>query len=771
MNNFSFDKAIDLLNKKSYDEAESELIRLKKLILIEAQKSDNSSEKKVYISYVHRIDSLIEEINKKRIISIPKEENIEVKKDNVEIVRFSDVIGLEDVKTSLRNRIIYPYIYPEIYSTFNKKPGGGVLLYGPPGTGKTMVVKALANEIGAEFFSIKCSTLLSKYFGESETNIRNLFEKANESHKAVIFFDELDALATQRDSSDGPMNRVVAELLTSIDGFSKISNNLLIIGATNIPWSLDDAMIRPPRFSDMIYVSLPELKTREELFKLKLEDVKKDEINYLNLAELTDGYSAADITEIIEKSKDYPINRAITTNEIGELKMEDLLLTISRSRKSVTEDLVKKYENYNEKSGAVLNNDFKKTTLLSNEEPLINKESHVNEDSHLNDTFDYSKGYVRPPLDLLKSYDNHVEVDHEKNISMINKTFEEYQIKLTDVSYVQGVLFTRYLVRLEKGERINKVRKSADEIRMRMKSANIRIIAPIQGMDAIGVEIPNEVLGFVGLKDLLHQSKEIRFPLGVNVNNECVECDILSSPHILVGGSTGSGKSVNLNILINSILFKYSPDDVRLLLVDPKRVEFNIYKNIPHSLTTKPLFETDEISRAFSYLINEMERRYQLLEENYCRNIGEYNKKYQKLPYIIAVVDEFSSIVSNDGSFMDKVTRLSQLSRAAGIHLYFATQRPSADVITGTIKNNFTTRIAFSVASIYDSRTIINETGAENLIGKGDMLYSKSGDTSERVQGAYISLDEIIEVVNFVRDNNKQYKKIDKIVGGAESGE
>ncbi len=350
MKQISFEAVSLLIEQGEYDQSITELLKIKKALLENAKEANVSQVKQKFVKQATQVDQLIEKVRiKKDTENEIETEEMDKPIQTGKVVHFSDVIGLSDVKNALRNRIIYPFEYPEIFEAFDKKAGGGVLLYGPPGTGKTLVVRALANEIGADFYPMKCSDLLSKYFGESEANIKKLFADANKSKRAVIFFDELDALASKRGDETGPMNRVVAELLTSIDGFSGSNPNVLIVGATNMPWLLDDALVRPPRFSEMIYVSIPDFDARIDLFKLYLKNVQTEELDYDLLAALTEGHSAADITEIVEMSKNYPIQRAIKEAKIGSLKMDDLEVAISNSRKSVTDEMLDTYETFNER--------------------------------------------------------------------------------------------------------------------------------------------------------------------------------------------------------------------------------------------------------------------------------------------------------------------------------------------------------------------------------------------------------------------------------------
>jgi S-DNA-T family DNA segregation ATPase FtsK/SpoIIIE len=301
----------------------------------------------------------------------------------------------------------------------------------------------------------------------------------------------------------------------------------------------------------------------------------------------------------------------------------------------------------------------------------------------------------------------------------------------------------------------------SDNIALALAATQVRIVAPIPGKSAVGVEIPNrkrDIIGFREILPYLTSSLGIPMVLGRSLMGEPVVVDVVKAPHLLIAGSTGSGKSVCVNSLICSVLFRRSPKQVRMILVDPKIVELNIYNGIPH-LLTPVITDAKKTLKALDFCLYEMERRYKLLQALSVRNIIGYNEKIEssrlareKLPYILVVIDEFADLMHLVGKDMEsKVSRLAAMSRAVGIHLVLATQRPSVDVITGVIKNNIPTRIAFAVTSSTDSRIILDEPGADKLLGKGDMLYmSSSSPATERIQGSFLSDNEVEQVVAFV---------------------
>lgn len=379
--------------------------------------------------------------------------------------------------------------------------------------------------------------------------------------------------------------------------------------------------------------------------------------------------------------------------------------------------------------------------------------------------------YVAPTTDLLKTYEKLVPApkDKEENIKAIEDTLESFKIEAKVVNTITGPTFTRYELEMGVGVSVSNIEKYESDIMMNLGAENIFIQAPIPGKKYVGIEVPNKKRGTVGLKEIVEseeftKGKGLSFAIGQDVDGENYVCDITKMPHVLIAGATGAGKSVCINTLICSILFKYSPEDVRLLLIDPKRVELTMYNNLPHMLLPEALSEPVEVLNALDWACEEMEKRYNLFKENLVQNIEAYNKKVdlrrvQKMPYIVIVVDEVADLVmALKKSFEQRVVRLAQKARAAGIHIVLATQRPSVDVITGLIKANLPARIAFTTTSITDSKTILDYAGAEKLLRLGDMLLSMAQYPSiRRVQGAFIDAQEVVPITQFIRKNNRTY--------------
>ena len=373
--------------------------------------------------------------------------------------------------------------------------------------------------------------------------------------------------------------------------------------------------------------------------------------------------------------------------------------------------------------------------------------------------------YKFPPISLLNEYphtSNIIGEDTKLQAQILIETLAQFKYDVELRNIVQGPTVTMFEIIPAPGIKVNSITNLRDNIAMNLAAKKVRILAPIPGQTAVGVEIPNLRRDKVGFKEVLTSAvtSEMAVPmtLGRTLYGECKSFDVATSPHMLIAGSTGSGKSVCVNSLICSILYTRSPRDVRLIMVDPKVVELTLYNGIPH-LLTPVITETKRALKVLDFCIDEMDRRNKMLSKMSVRNIKGYNKKIkelhiaqEKMPYIVVIIDEFASLMSTAGKDLDeKVSRLTAMSRAVGIHLVFATQRPSVDVITGVIKNNLPTRVAFAVTSIQDSRTIIGTTGAEDLLGKGDMLFSANGKAVTRMQGVFLSDEEVENIVDFAK--------------------
>jgi len=388
------------------------------------------------------------------------------------------------------------------------------------------------------------------------------------------------------------------------------------------------------------------------------------------------------------------------------------------------------------------------------------------------------KKYEFPPVDLLtkpKGTKGVSERDLQETAMKLQSTLDSFGVRVTVTNVSCGPAVTRYELQPEQGVKVSKITSLADDIKLNLAAADVRIEAPIPGKAAVGIEVPNKENSTVLLRELLESSEftghgsNVAFAVGKDIGGQTVVTDIAKMPHLLIAGATGSGKSVCINTLIMSILYKADPSEVKLIMVDPKVVELSVYNGIPH-LMIPVVTDPKKASAALNWAVIEMTERYQKFAELGVRDLKGYNErvadaakqgleeeKYKHLPQIVIIVDELADLMMvAPGEVEDSICRLAQLARAAGLHLVIATQRPSVNVITGLIKANIPSRIAFAVSSAIDSRTILDGAGAEKLLGKGDMLFFPSGYSKPvRVQGAFVSDREVSAVVDFLKANNE----------------
>jgi DNA segregation ATPase FtsK/SpoIIIE, S-DNA-T family len=392
-----------------------------------------------------------------------------------------------------------------------------------------------------------------------------------------------------------------------------------------------------------------------------------------------------------------------------------------------------------------------------------------------------------------ESASSHKTTDTEQRATAqaIAETLATFDIPARVVDYVAGPTVTLFEVEIAKGVRLSRVTALADDLALSLAASTVRILAPIPGKALVGVEVPNQRRTSVTLGDCLAPAGEggpLLLGIGKDVAGAPVLADLASMPHLLIGGTTGSGKSVAINAMLMSILLRTTPAEVRMILIDPKRVELGLYNNVPH-LYVPVVTEPKEAASALAWSVSEMERRLKVLQLAGVRNIGSYNALVQdgkgpegaaELPYLIIVIDELADLMMVAAKEVeDSIVRIAQLARAAGIHLIVATQRPEANVVTGIIKANITNRIAFNVASAIDSRVILDQPGAEKLVGLGDMLFSTPAwPKPKRIQGCYVDEREIEEVVAHLKKQGEPdyheeilHLRVSSVGGGVDSGE
>lgn len=380
--------------------------------------------------------------------------------------------------------------------------------------------------------------------------------------------------------------------------------------------------------------------------------------------------------------------------------------------------------------------------------------------------------YKLPPMSLLKLSKGNNDKENvesvKQNIATLERVLADFEIPGKIKECHIGPSVTQYELELKAGTKVNKLLSIQKEIALNLAAKDVRIQAPIPGKSTIGIELPNKVNSAVSFREILSKLPEpsdksiLAVGLGKDIMGSVKWAEINATPHLLIAGATGSGKSVCINCIIASILMRTRPDEVKLVMVDPKKVELSMYNGVPH-LLTPVVTDPKKASVALKNIVREMEKRYQIFEDTKCKNISSYNKMceansdYNKMPYIVFIIDELADLMLVAAKDVeDSIMRITQMARAAGIHLIVATQRPSTDVITGVVKANIPSRISFAVSSSIDSRTILDQTGAEKLLGKGDMLFKPMGENVPiRIQGAYVSDEELEKIVSFTISQQK----------------
>jgi DNA segregation ATPase FtsK/SpoIIIE, S-DNA-T family len=416
--------------------------------------------------------------------------------------------------------------------------------------------------------------------------------------------------------------------------------------------------------------------------------------------------------------------------------------------------------------------DFLKTDSTDREKENINDLGIKESEEEIKNEIDINSirevEYVFPKIDLLT--ENRVKSNsHDKkellsNAKVLEDTLQSFNVDAKVIQVSRGPSVTRYELQPSPGVKVSRIVNLADDIALNLATSSVRIEAPIPGKAAVGIEVPNREVVAVTLREVLESNEflefnsKLAFGLGKDISGKCILADISKMPHLLIAGATGSGKSVCINTLITSLVYKSSPNDVKMLLIDPKVVELSVYNGIPH-LLIPVVTDPKKAASALFWAVNEMTQRYKLFADSNVRNIESYNKLMEstgvspKIPQIVIIIDELADLMmvaANDVE--DAICRLAQMARAAGMHLVIATQRPSVDVITGVIKANIPSRISFAVSSQIDSRTILDMSGAEKLLGRGDMLFLPIGENKPiRIQGAFISEKEVENVVEYLK--------------------
>lgn len=493
---------------------------------------------------------------------------------------------------------------------------------------------------------------------------------------------------------------------------------------------------------------------------IKIVGFNKAEDDYLEILEGTQSVDTSDYQESMDND-DFEILNKLKNSGKTELKKDPKIEDFDKNTVSAINPDGKDNVNNFAISNVEIASAHSDKTINNGGLNLGKEEENTVENDHLKYI-----NYELPDVKLLNSVKKKTDSKSKqkviKNAEALKQTLKDFGVDANINQVTVGPTITRYEIQPKPGVKVSKIVNLTDDIALSLAARSIRIEAPIPGKNAIGIEVPNEEAQMVGVKEIIdsdefrdHKSS-IAMGLGKDVSGKIIVGDIASMPHMLIAGSTGSGKSVCVNTLISSILYKSKPDEVKLLLIDPKVVELANYNGIPH-LLIPVVTDPKKAANALNWAVTEMNRRYKLFADNQVKDITSYNEKTdkeQKLPKIVIIIDELADLMmvsAND--IEDCICRLAQMARAAGMHLIIATQRPSVDVITGIIKANIPSRIAFAVSSQIDSRTILDSAGAEKLLGKGDMLYYPIGASKpQRLQGAFISEEESESVIEFVKN-------------------
>lgn len=576
--------------------------------------------------------------------------------------------------------------------------------------------------------------------------------------------------------SENEIKKIISNEEKDEDDFSITEENKDI---TN----LSDIILKPKQdinLSKDENMDLDILKRVDNLLKKRDEEIK----NSSSIIVESDYEEEEEVEDFSYKREE----ERISSNEYEKDRSEKITLNNSYNGEFTKKEFEKTEENKIEK---VEDKDLDKP---ANQEFTNIKSSLNKEDNSFNDLKEekknLNKDYVFPPSTLLKNAKKVIIEDEEyrKVAIKLQQTLQNFgvEVKISNIS--KGPVVTRYELIPKQGVKVSKIVSLQDDIKLSLAAEEIRIEAPIPGKSAIGIEVPNKENNIVSFRELVENiefkenKNRISFAIGRDISGKTVISDIAKMPHLLIAGATGSGKSVCINTLIMSILYAYSPEDVKLIMIDPKVVELSVYNGIPH-LLIPVVTEAKKAASAINWAVAEMTERYKKFAEASVRDIVGYNEKIKKekmlnvldhdvkkMPQIVIIIDELSDLMMlAQNEVEEAICRLAQLARACGIHLVIATQRPSVNVITGLIKANIPSRIAFAVSSSIDSRTIIDSGGAEKLLGKGDMLFSPQGTPKPiRVQGALVSDEEVFAVVDFIKNqgleaqyDNDTIKKIE----------
>jgi len=612
----------------------------------------------------------------------------------------------------------------------------------------------------------------------SENEFEDSINKVNTNIAANSYIDQIPEVETESDRDEFTSQEEAAFLENPFDEFEneseKEENETYFHEAEVLEEAAEENQFEEPEVKEeasaLVEDSIEELETvveDTEDFDEFSEDLETEELP--DVEEITDEETEDSELDIPSFNDDIESIEDSFDNENKEDSFEE--------SDSYDADLSEERENFfqtgSSNAFSSLTKEEKEEKEESFEEPEITPEERF-EYELAQKTFPVQetkplKDYKIPTEGLLDTYPDGqywiIDEETEHAGEILKQTLSEFKIEADVTAIRKGPVITMFEILPAPGVKLNKIVGLQDNIALRLAASSVRIVAPIPGKHAVGIEVPNKQRSIVSFRELidndspLFDKMEVPVVLGKDITGEAKLLDLAATPHLLIAGSTGSGKSVCVNTMILSILYKRTPQQVKMILIDPKVVELKLYNDIPH-LLTPVITEPKKAFQALQYCLCEMERRYALLDRMGVRDIKSYNRRIkernlanEKLPYIVVVIDEFADLMATTGKELEStIARLAAMSRAVGIHLVLATQRPSIDVITGLIKANIPTRIAFMVASKMDSRIIIDQVGAEKLLGKGDMLYASAVDPFPvRIQGTFVSDNEVENVVEYVK--------------------
>lgn len=628
------------------------------------------------------------------------------------------------------------------------------------------ITKKKMSKLNKKFYALIC-VIITAYFIISLVTL--------DRYEGRTYLDTIKAVMLSNSTFHGGiLGASIMSLLKSVIGF--IGSLILLIAVLIISIILVlDKSLYDMANSTKKKIGTISNKSQETVKKLKKENksssLTSGEVAEMNITKKKK--SNASIVKFLSKSLNVEEPQEISSNITESVKQEkDPVI-----QEVISEDVI------NDSNNEEINLNFNK---IKEEDPIEHKMTH-------NDVVLGPTRSTPIPSPMTKTYEEkaeytgltHDDIDNaledtdlgdvseiseelKRKQELLQKTLDDFKVKAKIRNVQKGPAVTRYEIEPDKGVKVSKILNLSDDIALALATSGIRIEAPIPGKSMVGIEVPNDVVSMIKLKEIINSDEfnssklKISIGLGKDISGKSVVADLATMPHLLIAGATGSGKSVCINTILISILCKYTPDQVKIILIDPKVVELNVYNGIPH-LLIPVVTDPKKASSALNWAISEMTNRYNKFAEKGVRNIDSYNELYnngdidEKIPYIVIVIDELADLMMVcHNEVEDAIARLAQMARAAGMHLIIATQRPSVDVITGVIKANIPSRISFSVSSSIDSRTILDQSGAEKLLGKGDMLFYPMGYLKpQRVQGAFISESEVEKFISKIKSNYK----------------